>query len=90
MCYDTAEGEGAAKLLFVGPFLERGFTVFGSVQDGICVLGKAHKYALHPVSQKSPKSCLLKQRYTNRGTGYGLHMDDMHNIYMDEVRCIHG
>ena len=56
----------------------------------VCSEKKPHKYALHPVSQKSPQSCPLKQRYTNRGTGYGLHMDDMHNIYMVDVRCIHG
>ena len=38
---------------------EREITYNTSVQDVIYVLGKAHNYALHPVSQEFPQQCGL-------------------------------
>ena len=31
---------------------------FSSVQDGTYALGKAHNYALHPISERFPQRCL--------------------------------
>ena len=41
------------KRILLGSELEP----IGSVQDGICALGKAHNYALYPISQMFPQCC---------------------------------